>query len=104
MSSTEILTLLALGGAVAWWLDAIRTKEIARQAGRQACDDAGVEFLDDTVVLTRLRLRRDSRGQLRIYREYRFEFASDGTRRYDGNMALLGKRVNGINLEPYRIT
>ena len=103
MSTTEILILLALAGTVAWWLDAIRTKEVARQAGRRACETAGVEFLDDTVVLTRLRLRRDNRGQLRIYREYRFEFASDGTRRYDGSMSLLGKKVNGVHLDPYRV-
>ena len=95
--------LILLLGAVLYWWDASRAKEIARLHGRRACDREGVQFLDDTVVLNRVRLRRNANGQLAIRREYRFEFASDGGRRYDGYMVLLGNQLLQLDLEPYRI-
>lgn len=35
-------------------------------------------------------------------RVYTFEFATDGWRRYRGIIALLGRRVVEVEMEPYR--
>jgi hypothetical protein len=87
--------------ALAWyWMDALRCKEIARAAGLRACQQAEAQFLDDTVELTKLRLRRDARGQLVMYREYRFEFTRDSAYRCHGEMAILGRRVLRLALDP----
>ena len=102
MSATEFGGLLLLIGGVWYWYYAIRVKELARLAGRKRCDEVGVIFLDDTVMLTRLRLRRDAMGRMKIYREFQFEFASDGGIRYGGEIALLGERVVSLVMEPYR--
>jgi len=102
MYDNFFLIILLLGAVLYWW-NASRAKEIARLHGRRACDREGVQFLDDTVVLNRVRLRRNASGQLAIKREYRFEFASDGGRRYDGYMVLLGNQLLQLTLEPYRI-
>jgi hypothetical protein len=99
-SALEFATLLGLVVAVWYWLEAMRNKEIARAAGKRACQQAEVQFLDDTVEITTRRLRRDANGQIRIYREYRFEFTADGAARYRGAMALLGRRVVRLELEP----
>lgn len=99
--STLVGLLVILGGGW-YWFEAMRAKEYARQAGRRRCDELGVTFLDDTVVLTRLRLRRDTAGRMSLYREYRFEFASDGGVRYGGDIALLGGRVTRLEMAPYR--
>jgi len=99
----NLFLLLALFVGLLYWWDASRAKEVARLHGRRACDREGVQFLDDTVVLSRVRLRRNANGQLAIRREYRFEFASDGGRRYEGHMVLLGNQLLGLTLEPYRI-
>lgn len=64
--TSEIASLLLLAGVAWFWQQALRGKEIARSAGKRACDQAGVQFLDDTVELTRLRWRRDAAGGLRI--------------------------------------
>jgi len=40
---------------------------------------------------------------LRIYREYRFEFTSDGTCRYRGEIILMGRNVQHVTTEAYRI-
>lgn len=100
-SSALIGILIVLGGGW-YWFEAMRVKELARYAGRRRCDEAGVTFLDDTVVLTRLRLRRDAGGRMTLYREYRFEFASDGGVRYAGQICVLGRRVKHLEMAPYR--
>ncbi|UCH52839.1 MAG: DUF3301 domain-containing protein [Pseudomonadota bacterium] len=100
----EVIAILALLAATGYWMAAIRSKEIARAAGRGACERAGVQFLDDTVELTRLRLRRDRVGRMAIYREYRFEFTSDGASRCRGELATSGNRVIRLTMEPYRAT
>jgi hypothetical protein len=102
MSVAEFSGLVILIGAVWYWFHAIRAKEVARLAGRRRCNEVGVIFLDDTVMLTRLRLRRDGMGRMKIYREFQFEFASDGGVRYGGEIALLGERVVSLVMEPYR--
>ena len=87
--------------ALAWyWMDALRCKEIARAAGQRACQQVEAQFLDDTVEITRLRLRRDARGQLALYREYRFEFTHNRDYRLRGEIAMLGRRVVHLALEP----
>jgi len=91
-----------LGFAVlTWfWMDALRCKEIARAAGLRACQQAEAQFLDDTVAITRLRLRRNARGQLALYREYRFEFTRNHDYRLQGEITLLGRHVVHLALEP----
>lgn len=101
--ASEIASLLLLAAAAWFWQQALRSKEIARAAGKGACDRAGVQLLDDTVELTRLRWRRDPAGALRIYRHYRFEFTGDGNHRFHGEAALLGAKVLFVDLEPYRL-
>lgn len=99
---TEFIALFAIIGGGWYWFDAMRARERTRQAGLSRCIEAGVIFLDDTVVLTRLRLRRDEQGHVRIHREYRFEFASDGGTRYGGEISLLGRRITRTVMEPFR--
>jgi len=103
MSADIILLVLLVAGFLYWW-GASRGKEVARQVGRRACEAEGVQFLDDTVVLTRVALRRGADDRPAIYREYRFEFSVEGDRRYYGEIALLGRILQRITLEPYRIS
>lgn len=96
-----ILTLIML---VLWyWWDTLQAKEIARKAGKNACESSAVQFLDDTVELKKFWLRRNSRGQLQICRLYFFEFSSDGAQRYSGRITLLGKKVREVEMDAYRI-
>jgi hypothetical protein len=45
-------------------------------------------------------LRRDARGQLALYREYRFEFTHNRDYRLRGEIEMLGRRVVRLALEP----
>ena len=103
MFSTELLWILSLAAVVWFWLDSMRTNELARNIGRHACEKSEVLFLDDTVVLQKIRMRRNTNGQMTLYREYQFEFTSDGSQRYKGKIALNGKRLIDVQLEAHRI-
>lgn len=94
-----LLGLAAIGG---YGFDALRSQELARAAGRRACEQAQVQFLDDTVELVRVRVRRDARGQLAFRRDYRFEFSDDGAVRRRGEIEMHGRQLLRVVLEPYR--
>jgi hypothetical protein len=85
------------------WLDSLRARERAVKAGRAACERYALQFLDDTVSFTRIRLRRDGDGQLRIARTYTFEFSDTGNNRRHGALVMLGGELQDLQLEPYRI-
>jgi hypothetical protein len=71
---------------------------MAIQAARRACQQAGVQLLDETVALARLRLRRDENQRARLYREYAFEFSDTGDNRQPGRVYLLADRLLDVNL------
>jgi len=102
MSIIELLGFIILLSIVWYWLDGMRAKEIASLAGARICKKHEVYFLDESVAKTRMRIRRNAVGHVVFYREYRFEFTSDGAYRYHGKICLLGKHVVSTEMEPYR--
>jgi len=100
VSAAELLGLFALVAGVGYWAGAMRSQEHARQAAGQACRQQDVQLLDDTVALTRIRLRRDSGGRVVLQRDYRFEYTPDGDTRYGGSVRLFGGRVVQVALDP----
>jgi len=101
MSVAEFIVLFTLILVIFYWIDTIRVKEIAVMHGKNACQDAGVTFLDQTVEIKKLRLKRNSRGTVVFYREYQFEFSSDGIRRVDAEIIMLGKQLLKLQLSAY---
>ena len=101
MWEVAVLVLVALG--VFLWIDSLRARERAVQAGRAACKRYDLQFLDDTVSYARLRLPRDEEGQLRIARTYTFEFSDTGNNRRRGAVVMLGAQVQDLQLEPYPV-
>jgi len=95
----EITALLGIVAAAAYWLDAMRAKELAREAGRRACDEAGAQFLDDTVVLRRVRPVRLTTGSLALLRNYDFEFSVNGAVRQHGEVAIHGRQQVRLALD-----
>lgn len=104
MSGTDLSVLIILVSVFLYWLGSIRAKEIATNYSRDACQKVSLEFLDQTVSLKKVRLRRNSSGHLNFYREYQFEFTSTGEHRYKGRLKLLGKSLLGVEMEPHQFT
>lgn len=96
MNELVAALLLALAGWFVW--EGLKAREIAHAAARRACGEAGVQFLDDSVSLSVLRLVRDADGRPVFERHYRFEFSASGNDRQEGRVRLLGSRVEDVRL------
>ncbi|MBI5331677.1 MAG: DUF3301 domain-containing protein [Betaproteobacteria bacterium] len=94
----ELLLLgLLLGAGWVWW-DGLQKREIALTIARRLCAQSEVQFLDDSVALHRMTLRRDDFQRVRLYREFSFDYSSLGDDRHPGRVYLLGDRVLGASL------
>ncbi len=97
----SLLLVVILIAIVFFWWDSVGAKEKARETGRRYCVNSEVQFLDDTVELVRLRIRRNYRGQLCFYRVYRFEFSSTGESRFHGVVYMLGRMPDKVQMDAY---
>lgn len=71
--------------------------ELATRIGRDACQAAGVQWLDQAVHATGIRLRRGESGWLGLERSFRFEYSEDGHDRHIGRLVLFGNRLVGFS-------
>jgi Protein of unknown function (DUF3301) len=99
----EAAAIVIIAAGILLWLDSLRARERALKAGRAACERYSLQFLDDTVSFTRIRLRRDQDGQLKLARTYTFEFSDTGNNRRHGAIVMLGGELQDLQLEPYRV-
>lgn len=96
MNGSMLMILLA-GVVVALWLDALKARELAGRRSRQLCEEAGLQWLDQNVVLQQIRLTRIN-GRLAFSRVYRFEVSIDGTDRLRASIRMSGRRVVSYTL------
>jgi len=99
----EAAAIILIAAGALLWLDSLRARERAVQAGRSACERYSVQLLDDTVAFARMRLARDDEGQLKIARTYTFEFTETGNNRRQGAIVMLGHELRDLQLEPYQV-
>ena len=96
MLEISVLGLFLLGGWL--WADSMRAREAALEAGRRACEAEGVQFLDWTVAMQKMRINRSADGRLRIQRVYQFEFSETGNNRLHGSITMLGTQLLALHL------
>ena len=101
MWETAALVLIVAG--LAFWIDSLRARERALEAGRAACERNGLQLLDETVAGAGLRLARNDAGELRIRRVFVFEFSDNGNNRRRGSITVLGGAVQDLYIEPYPV-
>src|SRR5687767_5611743 len=97
----EGAAIVLIAAGIFLWLDSLRARERAIKAGRAACERYALQFLDETVSFTRMRLRRDADGQLKIARTYVFEFSDTGNNRRHGAIVMLGGDLEDLQMDPY---
>lgn len=98
----EYALLIAVVAAVWFWFDSIHAREIAIEAGRQIASRDGLQLLDETVAVARLRAARDDMGRMRLQRTYSFEVSDTGADRLTCSLTLLGKRLQQVEIPPVR--
>jgi hypothetical protein len=98
----DLILIALLLGAYLYWFNGQQVKEVALKAVRANCLNLEVQMLDEYVALNSIRLKRDQAGKMRVRRIFLFEFSSTGNERYNGVCIMLGRRVESIQMEPYR--
>jgi hypothetical protein len=98
----DLILIVLLLAAYLYWFNGQRAKEIALKAVRANCLNLDVQMLDEYVALNGIWLKRDQAGKIRVRRAFLFEFSSTGNERYNGVCIMLGRRVESIQMEPYR--
>ena len=86
-----------------YWSSSHDVKQIAYNAVKAYCLKMDVQLLDDYVALNGFWLKRNEHGKIQVWRSYVFEFTSQGDDRYNGKVIMLGRKIEAIQLEPYRI-
>lgn len=103
MTGNAVLDLMLIAIPVIlaglWWTGS-RAHELAVAHARRACAQKQVQFLDQTVALSRIRLARDGSGQQCLKRTYQFEFTSYGEYRDTATVTLIGHHLRTISF-PY---
>lgn len=89
--------IVILGLLVLLWVDSLRNRERATRICKTACQRYEVQFLDQTIVLTKLSLRWTRQG-IRLRRVYRFEYSEFGTDRLDGYIAMLDMKMTEFSM------
>lgn len=95
--STLLFLMIAGALGFALWNSARAAAERAEALGRDACNSAGVQWLDQTVHASGLRVNRGHNGRLGFERSFRFEYSRDGHDRQIGKLVLRGDRLVGFS-------
>lgn len=102
MSWFEIFSVAFLAGLFWFWFESTRVREIAVEHARSQCQTNGVQFLDDTVSLTKIKPARDANGHLALQRTYTFEYSDTGNDRQSGSILMLGQEVQFLDVNQSR--
>ncbi|KQR10902.1 DUF3301 domain-containing protein [Xanthomonas nasturtii] len=88
-----ILFMIAGAALFAFWNSSRAAAERADILGRNACRAADVQWLDQSVHSTNLRICRMPNGWLGFERTFRFEYSYDGADRHSGKLVLRGDQL-----------
>jgi len=102
-SLANLFWLVLLGTAGLYFWRSGQFKGRARNLALNHCKQLELQLLDDSMVITELWPVRSAAGSLVFRRRYRFEFASIGDRRYQGEIIMIGMRLVHIELETYKL-
>jgi hypothetical protein len=92
-----IIALLLISLIIWFWLDSARAREIATGICIAACRQRDVQFLDQTVGVIRIGVRRTARG-IRLRRTFRFDYSDQGLERHTGHIILTGTELEEFSL------
>lgn len=96
--NTVLIGLILIGAAYMVWRDSMQAREHAVSFCRTLCARHDVQFLDDTVALARLGIRRKQGTGFRLHRVYEFEFSTEGQSRSRGCVTMTGSRIDAVHL------
>lgn len=97
----EMILLVFLGISILYWLDSLSKRERATLLGRELSQRFQLQFLDESIVCSKIRLKRNDRGQVQLLRVYVFDVSANGVDRMQCHLTLLGKHLESWHIPPY---
>ena len=94
----EIAILFIIGTVVWFWFDSLKSREAGIRAVRHACEEEGLQLLDETISVIHMKPSRNEYGRLVWLRVYQFEFSDTGENRRRGSVHMLGQQLVMLNL------
>lgn len=98
MPEGSLLSLLIIFAAVWFWLDSLKARDLARTSATETCRRQGLQLLDATVSMGRIKLGRNTMGRVTLMRIFTFDYSQDGVSRQQGFVVLIGHRVESVGL------
>jgi hypothetical protein len=95
-----LLAFVALGCVALIWQSAMRSRDLANRAAREACERGEVQLLDGTVAFRKLAFARGGDGRLGLRRTYVFDYSDDGYSRRQGFVIVRGTELEVVGLGP----
>lgn len=102
MTIYDLITISILVTGTILIVSHVNISRKARIAAKQHCEQNNLQFLDQNVILEKMRICRSRHQLFAISRQYRFEFSSLGDQRYQGRVIAIGNRINSIKLDAYK--
>jgi Protein of unknown function (DUF3301) len=97
----ENILFIAFIGLVWFWFDSVGARDTAISKGKDLTDRTNLQFLDESVACTRIRLARNSKGHVQILRIYDFDVSASGGDRMHCQLTLLGQDLHAWYIPPY---
>jgi len=80
------------------WQENLRVRESVIRLCKQTCQQGELQFLDETVSLASVAIKRTSKG-LQLNRMYSFEISQNGMDRFTAYADVIGEKIISIYSE-----
>ena len=91
-----IFHILVLVLILVIWFKILKAREHVIKRCRLACEEAKLQFLDQSVAVISTRLKLGKSGLPEFHRTYQFEYSENGLDRYPAFVDLLNNRISAI--------
>jgi len=98
MFSLIAVTLFILVIIVGFWQSHLRARELAIAHAKALCKQHDVQWLDQSVALSHMRLHRNTQGWPSAYRTFVFDYANATGERRHGQISVFSGEVTECSL------
>ncbi len=96
---TTVLLLLFLVLIIIFWYESLKVREHMIELCRQVCERCDLQFLDQSVAMVSVSIKKGTDNIPHLYRYYKFEVSDNGVNRYPGYVVLFGHEIISISYQ-----
>ncbi|MGD2137138.1 MAG: DUF3301 domain-containing protein [Gammaproteobacteria bacterium] len=96
---TSLAMLLLIAVLVLFWQSSLHSRDTAIRTAREICSNHGLQFLDGTASLQKIRPGYSRHGGAGIRRTYTFDYSENGIERKRGCIIMWNSHIRTVLLE-----